>query len=144
MMPYHEVQCDSGSLLAWGVHKAEGMQYTKAIVVDIRLTYKAPDKGWVTSVPPFVCSSVMWVECKNNMRSGILLSIVDMCGLGIQKLRFYLAKPPFKRRSKFVPEAEGCIYVQQEEVLCITSVIPPRGVIDLSPYIAQVRTSLHI
>ena len=77
----HLLVLDPNSVLAWGVLRSSGLVCSRAFIMDgTRLHHNQEERHIYTDVQPHQCNVLMWADCLNDARSGVVLGITDMAG----------------------------------------------------------------
>ena len=137
----HLLVLDPNSVLAWGVLRSSGLVCSRAFIMDgTRLHHNQEERHIYTDVQPHQCNVLMWADCLNDARSGVVLGITDMEAIGGTGNRLMLAVPPYKKRTNFKAAQDCIIHVPLHAVANLKAVPPPRGTENLSQFIKSVST----
>ena len=135
---HHKVLIDPRGLLAFGVKNVSGLLSTRALIFDKRCLMEQHDGTLVTSEQPYECPPLLWCDCFNDARSGLLVAIHDLAAIGSDGCRFIAAVPPYKRRLKFKADSEVLVYLKAEDISTLTPILPTHAAMNLSAFIQQV------
>ena len=137
----HTLVLDLNSVLSWGVLRKDGLMCSQAFILDsTRMHHNPNDFVICTDVRPHECSVLMWADCHNDARSGVVLGISDLEAIGGTSNRLVVAVPPYKKRTNFKTASECIIHLPLNAVANLNAVPPPRGTENLSQFIKSVGT----
>ena len=138
---HHKVLIDPRGLLAFGVKNVSGLLSTHALIFDKRCLEEQSDGTLLTRELPYECPPLLWCDCFNDARSGLLVAMHDLAAItamGTEGCRFIVAVPPYKKRLKFKQESEVLVYLKAEDISTLTPILPSHAAMNLTPFIQQV------
>ena len=142
VLKQHDLIVDPNGVLSWGINRSSGVMSTRALIFRSDRSHIFSDQpSMVTDVQPHVCCSLLWANCNNDARSGVVLAVIDLDAIGGEGRRLVVAVPPYKKRINFKTDAEALTHLHLKDVATLEAKIPPRGLVDLDGFIKSVVAS---